>query len=153
MKRFFVKSVLLTASAMAALLSTSALAGVCYPGNTQTLVAVKGKTNTVSTQRAGNTWEDWIWRGYDKEVRCPRWGTISCSQTVSVAKTTGYKWDVGATFNPGSIPVVGGALGFVGLTGGYGRYYEHTTRYDRQIVVQPGWGMYPIQVVVRRWVG
>lgn len=153
MRKIIAKSVLLSAAAMSLFVWSTSWAGICHMRRTDTLIAIKGKTRTVATQQANNTWDDWIWRGYQHEIRCPRNGTISCSQTISVARTTGYEWDVGASFNPGSIPVIGGALSFLGLNGSYGRNSSMTTRYDRTITVQPGWGMYPIQVVVRRWVG
>lgn len=120
---------------------------------TDTLIAVNKKTKQVATQQARNTWDDWIWRGKDHKVDCPRHGTISCQQTISVARTTGYEWNVGGEISPGSIPVIGGALGWLGLNGSYGQNKSMTTRFDRTITVKPGWGVYPIQIVKRRWVG
>jgi hypothetical protein len=130
-----------------------ALAGTCHLRQTSSMLAVNGKTKEVLTQQASNTWNDWIWRGKDYSVECPKRGSTGCGQTKSVSKTTGYQWNIGGEISAGAIPIIGGALKWLGLEGSYGQNKSITTRFDSNITVSPGWGMYPVQFIKRRWVG
>lgn len=104
----------------------------------------------ISKTQAGNTWEDWIWRG--PVFRCPSTGTVSCAYAWNETKTTGYSWGVGTTIDLKGLPIIGGALSLVHVNANYSRTQSFSTSFTWTVNVQPGYYAQPIQVVVRRWV-
>ncbi|WP_405870358.1 MULTISPECIES: hypothetical protein [unclassified Streptomyces] len=103
------------------------------------------QTQSVTTQWASNTWQDWIWRG--PTFRCPT-NVPSCSYAWQQAKTTGWKASIGLSIKV-PIPYVGKL--FDELTPSYDRTGSTTTSYTFTTNLKPGQYAQPIQVVERRW--
>ncbi|TDB71315.1 hypothetical protein [Micromonospora sp. KC721] len=101
-------------------------------------------TRTWVTQRASNTWEDWIFRG--PEFRCPTTAP-SCSyawgQTKSTAYNVGLMGMVGVQGNPATL--------LAQALPSWSRTTTYTTSFTYTTTLRPGQYAQPIQVVVRRW--
>ena len=128
--------------------SGSSLASECLQPHTENIV-LSGKSQAIPRQQARRTWEDWIWRG--PIFKCPGNGNTGCPYRWDNTKTTGYSWSVGASLNLSKIPVVGGALSILGISGNYSQNKSLTTTYSWTINTSPGYYAQPIQVIQRRW--
>ena len=106
----------------------------------------KGDTTWAKPQsQAGNTWQDWVWRG--PTFRCPP-NAPSCSYSWQESKTSGWQWSVGVSVsNP--VPWLNQVL--ASITPSYGRNGSTTTSFTFGTNLSPGQYAQPIQVVERRW--
>ncbi|MFJ2112524.1 MULTISPECIES: hypothetical protein [unclassified Streptomyces] len=102
------------------------------------------KTTAVGTQQAGNTWQDWVWRG--DTFKCPT-NVPSCSYAWQKSQTTGWQWSAGLSIKVPNF--FGSDLG--SLTPSYGRNGSTTTSFTFTVNLKPGQSAQPIQVVERRW--
>jgi hypothetical protein len=101
---------------------------------------LKGDTTWAQgTQRAANTWQDWVWRG--DTFRCPT-NVPGCSYAWGQTKTSGWSWSVGVSVN---IPNAGS------ITPNYGRNGSTTTSFTFTVNLKPGQFAQPVQVVQRQW--
>jgi len=129
----------------------SAASSVCLENSDGSQTDIAGnsstpdKTRSLTTQSAGNTWEDWIWRG--PTFKCPT-NVPSCSYAWQQSKTTSWKVSVGLSIKV-PIPYVGKL--FDELTPSYDRGGSTTTSYTFTTNLKPGQYAQPIQVVQRRW--
>ncbi|MBF7693229.1 hypothetical protein [Acinetobacter pollinis] len=129
------------------LISTPLFADQCeYPHNEPVILA--DGSHRIVTQQARRTWEDWIWRG--QPYRCPVNGTENCTYMWMKAKTTGYSWAVGGTFNLDKLPVIGKILPG-SINGNFNPTKTITTTFGWNMTLKPGFYAQPIQVIQRRW--
>ncbi|MEW2116413.1 hypothetical protein AB0945_14710 [Streptomyces sp. NPDC005474] len=106
----------------------------------------KGDTTWAKSQtQAGNTWQDWVWRG--PTFRCPT-NVPGCSYAWNQTKTTGWQWGVSLSVsNP--VPYLNQVLS--SITPSYGRNGSTSTAFTYTTNLGPGQFAQPIQVVERRW--
>lgn len=122
--------------------------------NYQGDVVADGGTRIITTQRAGNTWDDWTWRGKSENIvqSCDR-NSKGCSLTWGKSKTTSYAHTTGWA--------VEGGFGFpiksLGLSVG-GEFQRQQTwtqsqaeNFDMRTEMKPGQWAQPVIVAVRRW--
>jgi hypothetical protein len=108
--------------------------------------SVGNDTRAETTQRAGNTWDDWVWRG--PTFLCPN-NVPSCSYAWGQSKTAGWAWNVGLSLAVANNPMTW----LASVTPNYGRNGSTTTSFTWSIVMLPGQYAQPISVVRRRWEG
>lgn len=103
-----------------------------------------GGTWAQTTQAAGNTWDDWIWRGpiYWCSDKVP-----ACTYAWGETKSTTVAWSFGALAGGQNNP----ATALLQLIPNYTRTTTTTTSFTWSITMLPGQYAQPIQVVRRRW--
>jgi hypothetical protein len=117
-----------------------------------------GGTQYRVQQQAGNTWQDWIWRGKseDEVAFCPWQATESCkynwgrSKTVGKSQTQGFSLTV-----TGDIGKANSHFAHANGTAGYERswtkYSENTINFNYEVSHARGTFIEPIIIQQRRW--
>lgn len=117
------------------------------------VVSDKG-TGLITTQKAGNTWDDWVWRGKkDGTVQACSSNSKGCTFSWGKTKSTAYAHTVGWAVEGGfSFPVK--SLG-VSVGAEYQRQktwtQTQTETFDMRTDMKPGQWAQPVIVAVRRW--
>lgn len=113
-----------------------------------------GGTRTVTKMQAGNTWDDWVWRGVweDKVQYCHPYSR-GCSFTWGTSKTQSYSHTTGWS--------VGGGFGFEAkaIEGEVKATFQRSKtwtesqseNFDMRSDLAPGQWAQPVIVAVRRW--
>lgn len=121
-------------------------AGQCVVRSGTDPVFKGSQTKRVVTSRAGNTWDDWIWRG--QIFQCS-WNVPSCSYAYATSTTKSWQWSIGGQILGGYTPSNWQAL--MALLPTYGRSGSTSSTYTFTVNLRPGQYAQPIMVVRRRW--
>jgi hypothetical protein len=112
----------------------------------------------VVDQQAGNTWQDWFWRGKDHgfNYQCP-WnnGKETCSVSWNVTETHGTTIGFGGGINPGGnsanwFKLVQWSLG-ASFNFDYNRTQSTSMALNQGVDVRRGQWAEPVFIQVRRW--
>lgn len=117
-------------------------------------VVADGGTQKPADRQAGNTWDDWVWRGrYDGTVQYCSSNSRGCSFTWGQSKSTSYSHTTGWS--------VGGGFGFdvwrlgPSVSGEFQRSFTWTQsqseNFDMRTDLAAGQWAQPVIVAVRRW--
>ncbi|WP_329276579.1 hypothetical protein [Streptomyces sp. NBC_01451] len=106
-------------------------------------------TRAITRQRAGNTWDDWVWRG--TEFQCPRGRTCEYAWEKSKTTTTGWAIGGGTDLGNASSPSKKWYNTVVSFVGGYQKTTQLTTAFTWTVHLNGGDVAQPVQVAVRRW--
>ncbi len=142
-------AVCMTGTANAA---TSACFSQSYSDGAQVVPGTGGGhvTRAITRQQAGNTWDDWVWRG--EKVECSR-SAISCPHSWTQSQTVTTGWAVGGGINLGnsSSPSKKWYNALASVTGGYQKTTEISKTTTIGVTVRPGHTAQEVIVAVRRW--
>ncbi|MGJ5894595.1 hypothetical protein ACSCBZ_21925 [Streptomyces niveiscabiei] len=132
--------------------ATSACFSQSYSDGAQVVPGTGGGhvTRAITRQQAGNTWDDWVWRG--EKVECSR-SAISCPHSWTQSQTVTTGWAVGGGINLGnsSSPSKKWYNALASVTGGYQKTTEISKTTTIGVTVRPGHTAQEVIVAVRRW--
>ncbi|MGW0705128.1 hypothetical protein ACWD4G_03985 [Streptomyces sp. NPDC002643] len=106
-------------------------------------------TRAITRQRAGNTWDDWVWRG--TEFVCPRGRTCEYSWEHSKSTVTGWAIGGGTDAGNASSPSKKWYNVVLSLVGGYQKTTQINTTFGWKVNLNGGDVAHPVQIAVRRW--
>lgn len=147
----FVKQTLLAAALVGTVGSAMAGWGTNY---FQGFVKPDGGTKVVGDKQAGNTWDDWVWRGkWDGTVFYCHPNSGGCVQNWGISKTTSYShttgWSIGGGFGFEKGAINGEIQGVYQNAKTWGE--SQTESFNWSTNVAAGKWAQPVIVAVRRW--